>query len=376
MWSSASRPTTRSVVTVATIRRTYCCQYLDIQVKHILLPESLQALPGAPAAAPAKNGDAQSDDAFSLAVSGQEQSLAELFALDRVPPNWTAFGESVRLHHDPPSWFDELSQYLRDPNTSDYPAYTPFLRNKEQYQPLLYRVQKRDAGESVCRILFYKTKAAHYPFFVSDFSELMDKLVEQLKRNKNERTYFMAYTPALGFLALPETEWDKLREAMIGNAKKTNRLICPSEPDIQSFHQDFMGRQTKRTEKIEQKLIDSANQTAEQFIKELEAVGGRVRRRARSTLPSYYLFFWGILGNYRRSLFSNIGSAQWHTNRRDCFVCTRRVKLQLTCFLVYSTNSFKGLNMITPSSPVASSSSMTPRSRRRRTLGWQVHRAQ
>lgn len=271
----------------ATIARTDYCRYLDIEVP---LSEALSA---ASAAVPV-TGDAQSDDVFSRAlVSGE--GLAELLGSDHIP-NWKAFGDRVGQNHYPAKWVNELREWIRDPKTSDYPAYTPFTNetNKWIYQPLLYRVQKRNAGESVYRIHFYRTKADYVP--VSTFQELMDRLVEQLKRRK-EATCFMAYTPALGFLALAESEWNKVQEAMIDNAENI-RLICPLEPDIKRFHQRFMGRKTKRADKIEQDLIDSANQAAEQLINEVESVGGEVKRLAWRKLPHYYLFVgksWGII---------------------------------------------------------------------------------
>lgn len=127
-----------------------------------------------------------------------------------------------------------------------------------EYQPLLYRVHKRKAGESVYRIVFYRTKGAHY-VPVSNFHELMRNLAEQLERRKDEPAHFIAYTPALGFLAREKSEWDSLHDALIDNAKNMH-LICPSEADIKFFHDGFMGRKTKRADKIDKQLIDSANQ--------------------------------------------------------------------------------------------------------------------
>jgi len=96
---------------------------------------------------------------------------------------------------------------------------------------------------------------------ITTFPELIDRLSAMLNKVKDDDVVrILAYTPALGYLALEDKEF-KAFERAIHDWKSNNEpraeVICLSEKDLREWHNLFVGRQTRR-KKFEE---DEADET-------------------------------------------------------------------------------------------------------------------
>jgi hypothetical protein len=86
---------------------------------------------------------------------------------------------------------------------------------------------------------------------ITTFPDLIDRLTTMLKRAKGDEVVrFLAYTPALGFIALEDNEFNDFYRALLTTADSKNRrpvdMICLSQRDLVDWHNLFIGRRTRR----------------------------------------------------------------------------------------------------------------------------------
>jgi|GEM_PF-3211669 len=136
---------------------------------------------------------------------------------------------------------------------------------------------------------------------ISSFSELIDR-VERMTQKATEKNplHILAYTPAIGYLAQPESDWIKFSEALKKQptGQPIVKITCLRDQDLKIWHRLFVGRRTIKSNKVvNQKLADKATKAGQGLIGHLtrdnsnEEVRKGVRRLPYSFMPGYYLFF-------------------------------------------------------------------------------------
>jgi hypothetical protein len=136
---------------------------------------------------------------------------------------------------------------------------------------------------------------------ISSFPELVDRVCNLVDSTRattpgGDFLRFMAFTPFIGSLSLPQREWNKLRTRLLAHTDKIE-IICLDKDDMKAFHQLFLGRVTDRG-KITQEIINSVYGDTEWI---LDSWNGpkKPKRKAQDRLPGYYLF-----ANSRRAILA------------------------------------------------------------------------
>jgi hypothetical protein len=107
----------------------------------------------------------------------------------------------------------------------------------------------------------------------------------------------LAYTPAIGYLAQPTRDWNKLYEAL---KRKTNgrpiaNIICLREGDLEVWHKLFVGRRTLRGQ-VTLNQANEATRAANNLLGDLgedsigNPVSGTVCRLPWRYMPGFYTF--------------------------------------------------------------------------------------
>jgi len=189
-------------------------------------------------------------------------------------------------------WVDELAHML--PSVAAGHVYSPLgsphQRDDAQtiYDPILYRVERFASGAIACHILF--SDRAGRSAAITSFTDLMHELTRLItSAPKNDSIRFLAYTPALGFLAQPANEWEKLKQALTEKAGQLF-MTCLAHKPLEEWHRRFLGRPTRRADcPIGDALIDEANQLSSVLTSTVEKRGTLVELEWRD-LPQFYLF--------------------------------------------------------------------------------------
>jgi len=134
---------------------------------------------------------------------------------------------------------------------------------------------------------------------VSSFSELIDR-VHKMAGNATDSNplRILAYTPAIGFLALRKHDWDKFHKAVTTpiDGKPMTNMVCLEHDDLDVWHQLFVDRRTLK-KKIELQDAKDANTAAENLLRVLgkdslgKDVPDSVHRLPWRFMPGFYLFF-------------------------------------------------------------------------------------
>ncbi|NER23677.1 MAG: hypothetical protein F6J96_23835 [Symploca sp. SIO1C2] len=134
---------------------------------------------------------------------------------------------------------------------------------------------------------------------ISSFSELIDR-VERMTQKATDKNplHILAYTPAIGYLAQPESDWIRFSEALKKQptGQPIAKITCLREQDLKIWHRLFVGRRTLKGE-ISKLSADEATNAGQGLIDNLtkdnsnREVRKGVRRLPSSFMPGYYLFF-------------------------------------------------------------------------------------
>jgi hypothetical protein len=84
---------------------------------------------------------------------------------------------------------------------------------------------------------------------ITTFPDLIDRLTVMLSSRGSDDVRFLCYTPALGYIALEDSEFKKFYDAMRGTtAQDMPRLdmICLNKNDLADWHNLFQKRRTRR----------------------------------------------------------------------------------------------------------------------------------
>lgn len=134
---------------------------------------------------------------------------------------------------------------------------------------------------------------------IGSFSDLIDRIEKMAKTaTHNNPLHILAYTPAIGYLAQPDLDWNKFSEAVRRRpaGKPITKFTCLRESDLEIWHRLFTGRTTLKG-KVTLENSDRATRAGEGLINELirdasnEEVPNMVHRLPANFMPGYYLFF-------------------------------------------------------------------------------------
>jgi hypothetical protein len=136
---------------------------------------------------------------------------------------------------------------------------------------------------------------------ISSFPELVDRVCDLIDSTRvttpsGDFIRFMAFTPFIGSLSLPERETNKLRSKLVAESAKVE-IICLDKEDLHAFHQLFLGRITDRG-KISQEIINSVCRDTETILDTWNGAK-QPKRKSQDRLPGYYLF-----ANSRRAILA------------------------------------------------------------------------
>ncbi len=127
---------------------------------------------------------------------------------------------------------------------------------------------------------------------VTSFSDLMGQLHELFEYTEEEdKVYWLAYTPALGFLARKPEEWKRLERIMTKHAKQMD-IVCLGPEELARWHSLFEQRVTDRGP-VDTNLVQAATKVS----KKLLAKTANCSYVSFRLLPEYYLF-----SNRRRAI--------------------------------------------------------------------------
>ena len=158
---------------------------------------------------------------------------------------------------------------------------------------------------------------------ITTFPDLIDRLSAMLNKvDGDEVVRVLAYTPALGYIALEDSEFKSFYATLV-RKKKSNgepcaEIICLNKRDLKDWHALFIGRRTRRKrferddapaggsslpqDRVEagivsRKLTDAATKKSENIIRDFvvedddsEEQQERVKRLPFEFLPGYYFF--------------------------------------------------------------------------------------
>ncbi len=150
---------------------------------------------------------------------------------------------------------------------------------------------------------------------ITTFPDLIDRLTTMLSNKGEDNIRFLAYTPALGFIALEDSEFRTFADAMHGSGAKDMPhvdMTCLSPRGLRDWHDLFKGRKTRRKRfgtspgmknakpgtpgEVDQQLADAATTMSEYIVDDLNKKASMsedrapVKRLPFEFLPGYYFF--------------------------------------------------------------------------------------
>jgi hypothetical protein len=120
----------------------------------------------------------------------------------------------------------------------------------------------------------------------SQFASRVRWMIENTEEDDQIRC--LTYTPAMGSLALPKAEWDRLYSSL-QSAHVKIEMVCLAREELPRFHSLFLGRRTDRNI-VSQGMVEEANKKAEILLNAFESVGIPPSFRTETRLPGYYMF--------------------------------------------------------------------------------------
>jgi hypothetical protein len=135
---------------------------------------------------------------------------------------------------------------------------------------------------------------------ISSFSELIDRVCDMAKKATGANPIrILAYTPAVGYLARPDSEWHQFYSAICKKDKRTGKpiaeIICLRGSHLKVWHELFVERTTSRG-KINLAMSRQATASAEGLLEILKKDDDNnacdtVHRLPTDFMPGYYFFF-------------------------------------------------------------------------------------
>ena len=154
---------------------------------------------------------------------------------------------------------------------------------------------------------------------ITTFPDLIDRLSFMLNEvDGDDVVRVLAYTPALGYIALEDSEFQSFYATLLRrkkNGKPCAEIVCLNEKDLADWHNLFIGRRTRRKKldkedhpgtqpvplqirdgEVNEKLAAAATKKGEQILKHLidddvlDPAEPQIKRLPFEFLPGYYFF--------------------------------------------------------------------------------------
>lgn len=200
-------------------------------------------------------------------------------------------------------WLEELWGQIRRTKYKDLPSPPLYLYvspSKKAYYTSLIEKQDRQDDSLAFTILFSEEPRWGKETFttaVGSFEQLMIEMSSLIEDTpQQEAIRILAYTPAIGFLARTEKEWERLGKAM-DSKKDLLSFTCLKPCALQDWHNRFIGKSTAREcGHVDEKLARLATEVSETLIEKTHM--RRTNRKEYAQLPHYYLVSndtWAII---------------------------------------------------------------------------------
>ncbi|MGH8656104.1 MAG: hypothetical protein ACREYE_29740 [Gammaproteobacteria bacterium] len=189
--------------------------------------------------------DGEKADAIpdSYIVETDEKSLSEVFDRTGSPKgggSWT-WGE-VKPSGEQHAWISELATamalYIRDEKIPT--RIRSSFKAAKDYTPVLDQINRSSDDYSFHVLFLDQTWNDRKTEPVSSLGDLMVRLGELImSTTAGDTIRYLAYTPALGFLAETEDQWKSLRKSMASKAAQID-MICLNEAELERWHGEFL----------------------------------------------------------------------------------------------------------------------------------------
>ena len=126
---------------------------------------------------------------------------------------------------------------------------------------------------------------------ITSFKDLL-KRVEYISglSSADDKLHVIAYTPAVGFLAQPKRDWNRMRNSMLAvdeDEKHKTRVVVLNETLLKQWHDKFIGRRTLAGTVS----VADADGSQIEAMKIKSALGCDYIELDYESLPGYYCFF-------------------------------------------------------------------------------------
>jgi len=135
---------------------------------------------------------------------------------------------------------------------------------------IIFRREMMQLLRRASQISFSKATVEFKAPDIKSFSDMMDSLHDILSETDTDQPFrFMALTPALGYLARPLSEWERLRDELL--RLNNVRMICLAKDDVKLWHRLFEGRVTERGY-LTRRDTDKASEAGEDLVDNLNRI--------------------------------------------------------------------------------------------------------
>lgn len=212
-------------------------------------------------------------------------------------PPWTLRQiVDARGAHRNQSWSMELARILQDAarRRISHETAAVYRGENRSFRTVPLRVEQQANGITRFSLLLLHEPTWEHDRLrhaISSFGDLMRELTLLVdSTTKDDVIGWLAYTPALGFLARPTVEWQRLYGAVCNKIDQI-RFTCLEDGDLIKWHRKFIGleREDGNGEKVvvTANTVDEATDISKQLVR-------RSRRPDRhlpfASFPGFYLF--------------------------------------------------------------------------------------
>jgi hypothetical protein len=242
-----------------------------------------------------ENPDADATKLGNYTVRMEKEAQQEVFNYAGVPVDgrdlmWRDIvSEDIAAQPWVAQLATSLSEFIGNKHPTQIDSYYE-APNGGVYRPMLRQIDRSGVGYSA-ELLFLRYGDELRTDPVQSFSELMLRLTRLIRETqKGDYIKFLAFTPALGFLAEHEPLWNDLRVAMEEKAGQID-LICLNEPTLKKWHSLFIGKPTNRDpDIIDADLVARADEASEQLVRTIQKARRDPRRKSFDQMPGFYCF--------------------------------------------------------------------------------------
>ncbi len=217
--------------------------------------------------------------------------MANLFGVDeRSPWTWKDIRtQAHEIHSDNHHWSTELADVLHKTARRNSTGRDLIYRqHSESFRTIPYSVEAPAYGHTKFSLLLLREPSwdrDNLKRAVPSFGHLMREVRNLIDSTPpNDTLYWLACTPALGFLARPRDEWRALNESM-SNMLNRIQFICLAPDALYSWHREFLNAPTARGN-VTERHIKAATVVSNRLL----ATQQKPSFLTREMFPPFYMF--------------------------------------------------------------------------------------